>query len=154
MVILYITQHKMSSAAVELSVKPDSFLSMFSVISRVDQNGGISMPTYRNDTTAQVNTSGILFAPGAEKETNVYLYNSNLTFVSHEPYITSVIESSDFSVDESTVRVGSHSGKQQISARSKYIGGERKREDVSEYGDGSVYIRKGTRDAYDESAGL
>lgn len=73
-----------------------------SVISKLAKNGGQNMPTYKNNTTMQVNASGILFAPGAQKETNLYLYNDNLTFISHEPYITSVIASEDFSVDAVT----------------------------------------------------
>ncbi|WP_333640940.1 hypothetical protein [Mesotoga prima] len=57
------------------------------------------MPTYSNDTTMQISDSGIVFNPGDEKAVNIYLYNPNLTLVSHSPYIEMIIFSDTYSVN-------------------------------------------------------
>jgi hypothetical protein len=45
---------------------------------------------------------GLTFQPDDTKEIGFYLYDSNLTFDSHEPYVKNVIASEDFSVDTTT----------------------------------------------------
>lgn len=58
------------------------------------------MPTYSNNSAYTVNVMGLTFQPGDTKETGFYIYNSNLTFDSHLPYVKNVIVSEDFSVTE------------------------------------------------------
>lgn len=60
------------------------------------------MPTYTNNSAYTVNVMGLTFQPGDTKETGFYLYDSNLTFDSHEPYVKNVIASEDFSLDDTT----------------------------------------------------
>jgi len=57
------------------------------------------VPTYSNDTTMQISDSGIVFDPGDEKAVNIYLYNPNLTLVSHSPYIETIIVSDSYSAN-------------------------------------------------------
>lgn len=59
------------------------------------------MPTYSNNSAYTVNVMGLTFQPGDTKETGFYIYDSNLTFDSHEPYVVNVIASEDFSITDS-----------------------------------------------------
>jgi len=62
------------------------------------------MPTYSNNTTMQISDSGIVFDPGDEKAVNIYLYNPNLTLVSHSPYIEMIIVSDTYSANVGVIK--------------------------------------------------